>query len=698
MRTYLSPILLASLLATGSLALSACDDDSPFDSSRIARINATLLSFESCEELDERIRPALYDQIDYQAERYREIWSDLRRDRSFFGGDFGYDEAAGVGAADDADRGASAPPTSHTETNTQVAGVDEPDFVKTDGERIYIAHPGGVGVYRSWPPEALGEADFLPIDEHATAQLLLTPEHLIAISPLTVPHVASPGYGGYPHPIPGMGSIDIGGVDEYYYEYYATHTRVRVYARHDGEHELISDHIYSGRYREARRHEQTVRVLLNSAFDPLQSLYYAVPAPDPWASFSHGRRAERRYNRALDEWVSEAKAYVDELSISALLPHEYIPGESDANDEIVPMSCGRLYTPELEQDQRDLLSVLTFSLDEPDAVDHLALVGGAGIVYASHDRLLSSRYGWDWDPETNQSFERSVLHSFVLGERSTRYEASGLLEGRLRNQFSLDVHNEIIRAAISFWDHTPSSSSTTSPWADGNANKLVTLKPEDGALVRVGETPPLARGETIFSVRFMGDYGYIVTFRQVDPLFAIDLRDPANPKVLGELKIPGFSTYMHPLSADHLLTIGRDVDEHSGMDQGLQLQIFDVSDKTNPLRIHQRTLPKTYSQAEHNHKAFVYDARLKILTLATDSWAYDDQPSALRLFSVSIEDGFGDEGSITHEGLPSVDDYYYHRMRRGLFIEDLIYSISHAGMMVHALGDPLEEIARLAFD
>lgn len=668
-----------------SLSLAGCDDDELLDPSQLGRMSAALLNFEDCESLESSLKESFYHDVEFYADNYRYVWNNLRkahRERGWAVYDFENDDAAGSAAPE------AAPANHYTDTNTQVAGVDEPDIWKTDGETIYIVHHGEVGVFRAWPADELEKIESLDRDANAESELLLTPDHLIVLSAFRSEGAFVRGYGWggaeLAYPLYDYGPHLVTSF------YDSTHTRMRIYARPESpgeKHQLISERIFEGRYQSARRHGETVRVLLESRLNYGYGIYERLlEIPNPWSEFKPGRRAARAYNAKLDRWVEEAKAYVDSLTLADLLPHELIlPEGEDDEPSRIPLACDRIYAPEPDQRELDLLSVLTFSLDEPEEFDQIAVFGGANIVYASHDRLITSRYGWHHDPETGLSDTRSVVHSFLLGERGTRYEASGLLEGWLRNQFSLDVHEGILRAAISYTEPTE-----TEAWWGPTANKLITMKPEGGKLVRLGETPPLAPNETIFSVRFMGDYGYIVTFRQIDPLFAIDLRDPANPAVLGELKIPGFSTYMHPLSDDHLLTIGRDVDEHSGIDQGLQLQIFDVSEKTEPRRIHQRTLPRTFSTAEHDHKAFVYDPRSGMLLIAAESYDGNTQQRSLELFTISITDGIAPYGSLNHQLLPWQAG---ERVLRGLLIEDFVYSMGEEYLFVHTLAQPPERIA-----
>ena len=251
-------------------------------------------------------------------------------------------------------------------------------------------------------------------------------------------------------------------------------------------------------------------------------------------------------------------------------------------------------------------------------------------------------------------------------------------------------------------------------WIPPTTDNLVsTMRLTGNALELVGSTPPLAEGERIFSARFLGDLGYIVTFRQVDPLFAIDLSDPANPTVLGELKIPGFSDYMHPLGEDHLLTIGRDVDEDTQIDRGTALQIFDVSDPTDPQLAHKALVGEGFSEANHNHKAFNFysgsDSDRGLLAFPFVSYQ-GDFSSTLELWDVSV-DGLSRRGAVDHSdlvltdcgGVPyPVEEFYQYcgydpQITRGVFIDEYIYSISFGGVKVHSVDDLQNEVAAATY-
>jgi hypothetical protein len=198
---------------------------------------------------------------------------------------------------------------------------------------------------------------------------------------------------------------------------------------------------------------------------------------------------------------------------------------------------------------------------------------------------------------------------------------------------------------------------------------------------------------------------YVVTFRQTDPLFAIDLSDPSQPTLLGELHIPGFSNYMHPLGDNHLLTIGRDATDQ-GRVLGLMLQIFDVSDPTRPALAHKYVYTtEGYSEANANHKAFMFDEARSVLAFPFVGYS-PNFTSSLELFRIDLASGFTKLGSVDHTALfssrgcydPSLGYFtcsYAPEVRRGLMIEDYVYSISHGGVRVHPLsnlGTPAAEV------
>ena len=222
--------------------------------------------------------------------------------------------------------------------------------------------------------------------------------------------------------------------------------------------------------------------------------------------------------------------------------------------------------------------------------------------------------------------------------------------GSVRNQFSLDIHDHHLRVALTDRRMTKTSGTNGWNWTNTNVNRVVVLGTEGGDLVEVGSVGDIAPSEVIMSVRFVGDRGYVVTYRRVDPLFVIDLSDHRNPVVVGELgDIPGFSEYMHPLDENHLLTIGQDQGD-------VLLQIFDVTDSTRPTQTSTHRFSNTtygHSDAQNNHKAFTYYASRKLLAFPYywNPSGFRDVRSSLELFDVDIASGISRCGSIDHSDL-----------------------------------------------
>ena len=172
------------------------------------------------------------------------------------------------------------------------------------------------------------------------------------------------------------------------------------------------------------------------------------------------------------------------------------------------------------------------------------------------------------------------------------------MSGYLLSQWSLSEFGGVLRVV---------STETPAWWGTGAESEsfLTTLREQDGALVQEGRIGGLGKGERVYAVRFVGNTGYVVTFRQIDPLYTLDLVDPAHPRVIGELTISGYSAYLHPIGEDLLLGIGQEADE-AGHPLGTQLSIFDVSDLRHPTLLHRAPLGQGWSEAESDHHAFLF--------------------------------------------------------------------------------------------
>ena len=233
--------------------------------------------------------------------------------------------------------------------------------------------------------------------------------------------------------------------------------------------------------------------------------------------------------------------------------------------------------------------------------------GSAGVVaegstvYASESRLFVSTTRWNDqnDPDVRPvrpEPPRTGIHSFSLDGAKAAYEATGNVPGTLLNQFSMSEYHDVLRVATT--EQTSAGGASTS-------SSVFTLQRTGGEWRMAGKVTGLGRNESIYAVRFLGDQGYVVTFRRTDPLYVLDLHDPAAPKLTGELKIPGFSAYLHPLASGRLLGLGEDASD-TGRVSGAQLSLFDVSDATAPKRLSALALSSYGGEAEYDHHAFLY--------------------------------------------------------------------------------------------
>jgi uncharacterized secreted protein with C-terminal beta-propeller domain len=335
------------------------------------------------------------------------------------------------------------------------------------------------------------------------------------------------------------------------------------------------------------------------------------------------------------------------------------------------------------------LNVLTIDLAQGlDPVDSDTVMTDGQVVYASQRNLYVTTTRWldpavvtDEDDVPNGL--KTIVHKFdISNPRETTYRASGAVRGFLTSQWSMSEWNGDLRVA-----------STDEPswwaWEEGSESEsfVTVLRGNDGVLERIGRVGNLGKGEWIRAVRFIGDIGYVVTFRQTDPLYTIDLSDPSSPRVAGELKILGYSAYLHPIGDNLLLGVGQDADEE-GRVKGTQVSVFDVSDLARPARIHQLTLGSSWSEAEWDHHAFLYWPRTSLLVLPVFAYAIDEVSGAYDYFSGAIgvrasRAGLERLATITHPQRAGSE--WVAQIRRSLVIGDTLYTVSEHGLKASSL-------------
>ena len=306
-----------------------------------------------------------------------------------------------------------------------------------------------------------------------------------------------------------------------------------------------------------------------------------------------------KYARCYDLHADENNRYYrldydhPKISHENLVPY-YTKDKNEHEMLITPKS---FYASDKKDQEPIITTVSQINITNGTLEKTTSVLGSNNTVYASDKALymVSNQYPIFYTFDRYQP--RSMIYKFNLTP-AVAYNAAGFVKGTVLNQFSLSEYNDILRIA---------TTSGTS-WQNNTTNSLYTLKSIGDRLLIQGVLSGLGKeGETIHSVRFMGDRGYIVTFKRTDPFYTLDLSDPAHPKKAGELQIDGFSSYLHPIGENMILGFGRDATP-DGQVAGLKLELFDVTDFTHPISLDSYTLPGNYtnSEIEYNHKALAY--------------------------------------------------------------------------------------------
>jgi hypothetical protein len=422
--------------------------------------------------------------------------------------------------------------SSATGTNVQEAGVDEPDVVKTDGELLVRVRDGDLEVHDVTGREPVEVADVeLPVEERA--ELLLSGDRVVVVA---------------------------GTQAEAWWE--APRSRVTTYDLTDPTSPaLVDDRSIGGELVQAVQHDETVRLVVSTG---LPDLDFVEPR------FWRGERGALEMNQdvvrdsTLEDWLPSVTTY---------------DADGDASGSGRLLDCDDVVVPADEESALGTVSVVALDIDDPAATESLAVATDTRVAYFSTDRMYLANSPWSawgccWDggmPAPEQDAGRSRLYAFELEGTTTRYTASGVVDGVIEDRWSMDEHDGVLRVAVGPTQET------------GNFSSVLTLRAEGADLEEVGRVDKLGIDEDIKAVRWFDDLAIVVTFRQVDPLYAVDLADPDDPRLLGELKIPGFSEYLHPVSGQRLIGVGQDA-LTSGQLLGGQAALFDVSDLTDPRR------------------------------------------------------------------------------------------------------------------
>jgi len=511
----------------------------------------------------------------------------------------------------------------YSSTNVQVAGVDEADIVKTDGEYIYTLSNGHISIVKAYPPETAVLVSTITFDKVYPTEFFISGNRLAVIGSQYDTRV-NPYYSGpiglyYP---------------ELFYE--TSKTSMLIYDIHDKTHPtLLRDLTMTGEYFESRMTGDYV--------------YFVI----------------------------YQTAYI--IYDTAILPKIYSDGQAS---EVAPSQIH--YYNGSSNYYRYTTFIAANVQNATEAPTYLTvMLGGTSSMYVSPSNIYVTFREMDGN---------TTIYRVHFKDNNMTCEASGQVPGNELNQFSMDEYNDHFRIV-------------TTTWRNYTQTSLYVL---DMNLSIVGRLENLGVTENLHATRFMGNRCYIVTFKKTDPLFVINISDPTNPTVLGELKIPGYSDYLHPYDENHLIGVGKEAVEAESGDfawyQGIKIALFDVTNVSNPVQLANYMIGDRGSDSPvlSNHKAFLFDKTRNLLVLPVSvakidasQYPYGVPPYAYGttvwqgayVFNVTLTGGFNLTGRITHGteggGVPEVGYW----VNRALYIENVLYTVSDRKVKMNNLTD-----------
>ncbi len=546
----------------------------------------------------------------------------------------------------------------YSETNVQVEGVDEADIVKTDGKYIYVISNNKLHIIEAYPATELLSS--LELGNVYPIEMFIDGDTVLVF---------------------GQEYYQYGYEEEIAYDYYYPRgdtTAIQIIDVSDREEpEIVREVEFEGDYLSSRKIDST-------AYFVLRKYQYYIP----------------------ENPVEIVPVYRD--SAGGDKEYEQIASCADVG-----------YLPPV--DARSFVIIGAISMEDVDAeITKEVIVASGENIYASQHNLYVAEVDYDYGPMPlvdevlggYESTEKTIVHKFSLDGQEIDYLGSMEAPGTILNQFSMDEYDGYFRIATTK-GHVSRYGESTS------MNNIYTF---DEDLEMAGELEDLAPGERIYSARFMGKKAYLVTFRKIDPLFVIDLNDQENPEVLGKLKIPGYSDYLHPLDENHIIGIGKHTVEaeegNFAWHQGIKMAVFDVSDVSKPKELHKVVIGDrgTDSYALHDHKAFLYDHDRNLLVIPVllaeiDEEQYGEYVSdnaygdyvfqGAYVYDLTVEDGFELKGTVTHiddeDAFDKYGYYYYdygYAIKRSLYIDDMLYTVSENRVQANSL-DGLDLVASI---
>ena len=683
---HIATLALSGIFAVlGSTACNNTDAPGLSTHSRV-RQSATLRQFNSCDDLARALRDGVREEArTYLLQSLEQNYYNSR----------GIDDVAPAPEAAASDtEGGRTEGVDFSGTNNQEQGVDEADFVKTDGYFHYVLNDNRLEIF-SIPQ--FGEI------VHASSSLLEGYPQEMLLGQDRVAVFSSVYTWDLPegHPI----RKEVGAEDTtngYWYYPATTLTKITVLDVTDRSKPSVLRELYlEGWYQTAREVQDTVR-FVNHSWMQIRGVKTWPQLPNAYYESNDPVSQKAILRSAVVQTLAQNDTVLDRTPLEDFLPIilERRNG-SITRHPFTQQQCSDFSIPK-DGVGRGITSILSLDLlHDGFRYDADHIVSNWATVYASTDTLVVAEVAqsdwWYWGQDNYE--EATNFHRFDISKSGeTHYTGSGRVPGLIRGQFAMSEHNGMLRVAT-----------TTGRWwwweaqsQDMENHVYVMEDTEDGPLQVIGHVGGIGVGEQLWSVRFVGEEAFVVTFRQIDPLWTIDLSNPTSPRIRGELEIPGVSTYIHPTDGNHLLTIGYGGDG-AGLDWNTQISLFDITDRETPTQQSALSLAPpvnpdngwswAWSEAAHQHKAFQYWAPQELLAIPLSSYRYTrsgyyEYNSGLELLRVSMTDGLSHYASIDHSGFFNTGgDYRWNirDVRRSFFMGDYIYAFSDRGVTIHDL-------------
>jgi hypothetical protein len=581
-------------------------------------------------------------------------------------------------AAPQAKAGGESAPSSFTDTNNQVDGIEEPDALKTDGTFFYHLDGTKLRISKAWPVTEMQALATLELPGYPQ-QMLLTEDKKLVIFLL---QLATDPTGGTGPATADVAVLNAKRAPGFLPSHDSAIDVVTIDVSNPSTPVVADRRTLAGSVVGVRRVGDQVRIVM--------SRYIPLPTDvNPYLGSEIYQMSNADKIAAAETLIRRNKLLIHNQPVANLISST-TPGLALSSDD-----CRTMFLPRVST---SLGATDIHTINLSTGTDHVAtLLSRSDGLHGARDAIyLSTQHYW-WNQD---SFDTNYLyvHKFSYNDAGEpEFRGSAGMEGNILNQFAMDEFEGHLRVAA-----TINQRANPDTFEQTVYNRVYVVKDYDGFLAVAGMTEPMAPGETIFGVRFAGPLGFVVTFRRVDPLFVIGFQEPIKPVVLGELKIPGYSTYLHPLADGLLLAVGEEIDENSQMALGNKISLFDVSNPAQPVERFKKVLsPDIYTESIYNHKSFKYHPASK--TLALPSWAATTCPPTaiceyaygISLYRIDPDAGIEDRGFLNLASRISTlpadgdDDIVANSgQMHAVIADDVVYGIDGLGVKGAMLAAP----------